>query len=82
MWQERLGRHHSASPVSAGGRLYFLDDAGVMFVLDAAPRFRLIARNPLDEPCFASPAVSRGQIFIRALKHLYCIGRPKEKPHK
>ena len=59
MWQERLGRHHSASPVSAEGRLYFLDDDGTMFVLDAAPKFRLIARNTLDEPCFASPAVSR-----------------------
>ncbi len=76
MWQERLGRHHSASPVSAGGKLYFLDDDGVMFILDAAPKFRLIAKNPLGEPCFASPAISRGQIFIRALNNLYCIGRP------
>src|SRR5262249_38393400 len=25
LWKERLGRHHSASPVSAGGYLYFLD---------------------------------------------------------
>ena len=76
IWQERLGRHHSASPVSAAGKLYFLDDAGVMFILDAAPKFRLIAKNPLGEPCFASPAISRGQFFIRALKTLYCIGPP------
>ena len=75
MWQEKLGRHHSASPVSAEGRLYFLDDDGVMFVLDAGAKFRLIAKNPLKEPCFASPAISRGQIFIRALNNLYCIGR-------
>src|SRR5262249_24872059 len=26
LWMERLGRHFSASPVSAGGYLYFLDD--------------------------------------------------------
>jgi outer membrane protein assembly factor BamB len=75
MWQEKLGRHHSASPVSAGGRLYFLDDDGVTFVLDGGPRFRLMAKNPLKERCFASPAISRGRIFIRALKNLYCIGR-------
>lgn len=75
MWQKRLGRHHSASPVSAGGRLYFLDDEGVTFVLDGGPEFRLIAKNPLKESCFASPAVSRGRIFIRALRNLYCIGR-------
>ena len=79
MWQKKLGRHHSASPVSAGGRLYFLDDQGVTFVLEGEPKFRLVAKNPLKERCVASPAVSRGRIFIRALKNLYCIGRSKRK---
>jgi len=82
IWQERLGRHHSASPVSAEGRLYFLDDAGVTFVLDAAPTFRLIAKNALQEACFASPAISRGRIYIRALKNLYCIGRQAAHPDR
>lgn len=76
-WRKQLGRHHSASPVSAEGRLYFLDDDGTTFVLEAGPKFRLIAKNPLKEPCYASPAISRGQIFIRALRNLYCIGPPK-----
>lgn len=75
LWQKRLGRHHSASPVSANGKLYFLDDDGVTFVLKAAPTFELVAKNPLGEPCRASPAISRGQILIRGLKNLYCIGR-------
>jgi outer membrane protein assembly factor BamB len=79
MWKKKLGRHHSASPISAEGRLYFLDDDGIMFVLDAKPEFRLIVKNELGEKCFASPAVSRGQIFVRASKNLYCIGRPSEK---
>ena len=74
MWSERLGRHHSASPVLAEGRLYFLDDAGVTHVLKAEPAFEVIARNDLGEPCRASPAVSRGQIVIRSTKNLYCIG--------
>jgi outer membrane protein assembly factor BamB len=74
MWSERLGKHHSASPVLAEGRLYFLDDAGVTHVLKAEPTFEVIARNDLGEPCRASPAVSRGQIVIRGTKHLYCIG--------
>jgi len=79
MWSKQLGRHHSASPVSADGRLYFLDDDGVMFVLDASPEFRLIEKNVLKESCFASPAISGGRIFIRGLKHLYCIGPAKGK---
>ena len=74
MWSERLGKHHSASPVLAEGRLYFLDDAGVMHVLKAGPEFEVIARNDLGEECRASPAVSRGQIIIRGAENLYCIG--------
>ena len=74
MWRETLGRHHSASPVSANGLLYFPDDDGVTHVLKASPKFEVVAKNALGEKCFASPAVSGGQIFLRALYNLYCIG--------
>ena len=73
MWSEKLGRHHSSSPVSADGKLYFLDDDGITFVIDAAPKFRLITKNALGEPCRASPAISDGRMFIRGTKNLYCI---------
>jgi outer membrane protein assembly factor BamB len=75
LWSERLGKHHSASPVSAGGYLYFLDDAGTMYVLKAGPQFEVIAKNALGEECYASPAISHGQLLIRALHNLYCIGQ-------
>lgn len=74
MWSEQLGRHHSASPVAAAGNLYFTDDDGRTFVVKAGPTFEVIAQNPLEEECYASPAISRGQMFIRGLKHLFCIG--------
>jgi outer membrane protein assembly factor BamB len=73
-WKERLGRHHSASPVSAGGYLFFLDDGGETWVLHAGDKLDVVARNQLGEECRASPAVAHGQIFIRTLEHLYCIG--------
>jgi outer membrane protein assembly factor BamB len=78
LWMERLGPHHSASPVAAEGRLYFVDGEGTTHVVKAGPAFELVARNPLGEECCASPAISRGQIFIRTLHHLWCIGQP---PH-
>jgi outer membrane protein assembly factor BamB len=81
LWTQRLGRHHSASPVSAGGYLYFLDDDGNTFVLKAGPKFELVSRNALDEECYASPAIAHGQIFIRALHHLYCIGPGHKTQH-
>jgi outer membrane protein assembly factor BamB len=74
LWKEKLGKHHSASPVLAEDRLYFLDDDGTMFVLKASDTFEVLHKNELREECYASPAVSHGQIFIRALHNLYCIG--------
>jgi outer membrane protein assembly factor BamB len=74
LWFERLGQHHSASPISVGDNLYFVSDDGVTYVVKAGPRFELVSKNPLGDECYASPAVSRGQIFIRTLHNLYCIG--------
>jgi outer membrane protein assembly factor BamB len=79
LWMEQLGRHHSASPVLADGHLYFSDDDGITYVLKAGRDFQVVARNTLGEECYASPAISRGQIFLRTLGHLYCIGRGKQK---
>jgi outer membrane protein assembly factor BamB len=74
MWKKRLGRHHSASPVSAGDYLFFVDDDGSTAVLKAGPTFELVSKNALGEECYASPAIAHGQIFIRTLHNLYCIG--------
>ncbi len=76
LWQERLGKHHSASPIAAAGHLYFVADDGTTYVVAASDKFQLLAKNPLNEDCYASPAISRGQLFIRTSQHLFCIGRP------
>ena len=60
--------------MSAAGYLYFLDDDGNTFVLKAGPKFELVSRNPLGEECYASPAISGGQIFIRGRQALYSLG--------
>ena len=73
MWTHRLGEEH-ASLVSAEGRVYFLNDKGVTTVVKAAPAYEALAQNELGEKCFASPAISHGQIFVRGARHLFCIG--------
>ena len=75
LWkQENVGLHH-ASPVAANGLVYFLNDDGVMNVVKAGPKFELVAKNELGEETYASPAISRGQIFLRSFSNLYCIGK-------
>jgi len=73
-WRQRIGPHYSASLVSAGGLAYFLSDEGVTTVVKPGEKYDAIAVNPLGEACYASPAISQGQIFLRAEKHLYAIG--------
>jgi outer membrane protein assembly factor BamB len=75
LWMEQLGRHHSASPVCADGRLYYPSDDGVTYVLKAGPKFELIAENLIEDECYSSMAVSDGQLFLRGVKALYCIGK-------
>ena len=73
-WQERLGGNHSASPVFADGRIYFLSEEGVATVIAPGTTFRKLAVNELDGATLASIAVAHGSIFIRSLTHLYRIG--------
>lgn len=74
VWRERIGGKHSASPILADGRIYFLSEEGESAIINAKPPFDVVARNSIDEKCQASYAVSQGQIFIRSASHLYCIG--------
>lgn len=73
VWQERVGGNFSASPVYADGKIYFLSEAGETTVIEAAPQFKVLAKNPLGEKCQASMAVSDGRLFIRSDKQLFCI---------
>jgi outer membrane protein assembly factor BamB len=73
LWHEKTGLHH-ASPVSANGLVYFLNDEGVAYVVKAGPKFELVARNELGERTYASPAISASQIFLRGSRNVYCIG--------
>jgi outer membrane protein assembly factor BamB len=78
LWKERLEGKFTASPIAAGGRVYFLNEAGVVYVLEPGPTFKLISRNDLEAPGAeifrASLTPSAGQIFIRSDRALYCIG--------
>lgn len=75
-WRARLGNHYSASLVTAGGLAYLLADDGTTKIVKPGPGTEadIVAENPLGEFCYASPAISNGQIFIRGEKHLFCIG--------
>lgn len=74
-FMEKLGDHHSASPVLADGHVYLVDDDGATHVLKGNGKFDVVSRNPLGDKCYSSPAISQGQIFIRTAGYVYCVGK-------
>jgi outer membrane protein assembly factor BamB len=77
LWQEKLGRHH-ASPVLVGGLVFFINDDGQVNVVKPGTTFERVGQYELGEPCYASPAISDGQVFLRGFRNLCCIGRKTE----
>ena len=53
--------------------LYVGNLEGQTFVLDAAPKFKVLAKNDLGETTYAALAVSNGEFYLRTYKHLFCI---------
>ncbi len=77
LYQERLGdgsTGFTASPVAAGGRVYFTSEMGDVYVVKAGPEFQLLATNPLDEIAMATPAIAGGDLLFRTRSHLVAIG--------
>jgi outer membrane protein assembly factor BamB len=72
-WMERLGKHYSASLLTAGGLVYFLADDGIMKIVRPGPKLDVVAENPLGEFIYASPALAHGRLYLRGEKHLFCV---------
>lgn len=79
LYEERLPRAGQvyASPVLAGGNIYYLTRDGYFFVVAAKPEFELVASNEQIEErgiFDATPAVADGKLYVRSHRFLYCIG--------
>jgi len=76
VWNERIGGNFIASPVYAGGHLYFASTQGKTTVLKPGRSFEAVAENELDEGLMASPAIAGDALFLRTKTHLYRIDKP------
>jgi outer membrane protein assembly factor BamB len=74
VWQERVDGIFSASPVGAGGHVYFASEDGDTVVVKAGRTPQVVARNDVGERMLASPAISDGRLYLRTDNHLIAIG--------
>jgi outer membrane protein assembly factor BamB len=75
MWKNKLNGQFNASPVYAGGNIYFPDVSGKVFVIASGDSFHLLGENKLDGMIKATPAFLNGNIILRTNSHLYRIGK-------
>ena len=81
MWSARTRGPESASPVFAGGNLYFTNELGTTFVVKPDPKeFKLVATNQLGSSSFASMTILDNRIYTRVAdanqqEWLYCLGK-------
>ena len=75
IYTERLDAHASiiASLVAADGKIYCASEDGTVYVVAAGREFKVLAENPMGEPCFATPAISGDTLYLRTTKSLVAL---------
>jgi outer membrane protein assembly factor BamB len=74
--EERLGAlgDYYSSPVAAAGKICVASQSGVVVVYRAGDLLEVLARNSLDEPILATPAIMDGHLYMRTKSQLYAFG--------
>lgn len=67
------GGGYTASPVAAGGRIYFAGERGAVHVVKAGPRFEVLASNQTGGICMATPAIAGDTLFVRTAEHIVAL---------
>ena len=69
------GRAFTSSPWAANGKIFYLNEYGVTYVLEAGREFKLLYANKLleDDMCMATPALAGDKLIVRTDARVYCF---------
>lgn len=70
---------YSASPVAAEGHVFVASEEGKVSVVKAGGQWEVEKVNDLGEGIFATPALSKGVIYIRTESALYAFGEASKR---
>jgi len=74
LYTKRLKDKYNASPVYAGGSVYFTSVKGETLVLKAGRTLEILAENQLPGEIYATPAIANNSMIIRNELTLFRIG--------
>jgi len=65
--------YYFASPVAADNKIYFCSLNGIVIVVQAGDKFKILAQNKIGERIYATPALVDGKIYLRTDKNMYAF---------
>ena len=74
------GRAFTSSPWAYNGKVFYLNEFGTTYVLEAGRKFKLSHTNKLlaDDMCMATPAIAGDKLIIRTDSRVYCFRKDKK----
>jgi len=72
-YKDSLKEAFSASGIAADGKLFFSSEDGNIYVIQAGPEFKQLAKNPLNDVCMATPAISGNTLYFRTQHYLIAV---------
>ena len=72
-WEKEFDEGFYSSPILVNDRVYIIDLAGTMQIFKMDEKFELLGTSKIGEQAYATPAFVGGRIYIRGMKHLFCI---------
>ncbi|MCX6329524.1 MAG: PQQ-binding-like beta-propeller repeat protein [Bacteroidia bacterium] len=73
LWTHYFDNPFYASPIICDKKVWMLDRAGIMHIVEAGGKLRILSNSPLGENADCTPAFSEKKIYIRGKVNLYCI---------
>lgn len=74
-WVHNSGAHMWGSTLAADGKLYFGNEDGESFVMEAGKTAKLLSKVNLDSPIFGTPIAANGVLYIASQTHLFAIAK-------
>lgn len=63
------------SPIAADGKIYVVDENGMVYTIKSGDTYELLQTNTLDDVFMTTPAISENTIFFRTMNHLIAISK-------
>lgn len=77
LWQERVAKGFSGSPIATSDHVYVMDEDGNLLVIAVDDKYIEVCKHSLGESTRATPAVANNRLYLRTESHLICVGNKK-----